>query len=140
MATLSRALCWKELLVSGHLLKSILLHLHCCLTKGKKPAVRSQAQYLGCSCSFLKCLSRPPCVLCQLEQNSAAMETANTRQSWPLHLAAQPEIMAFVVIYWMLMAMLSRLYPQALARDTLTLHHQGSLVNFPSLLSDAGLR
>ena len=55
------------------------------------------------------------------------METANTRQSWPLHLAAQPEIMAFVLIYWMLMMIISQLYPQALSRDTLTLHHQALL-------------
>lgn len=38
------------------------------------------------------------------------------------------EIMAFVVIYRMLM--LSRLYPQALTRDTLTLHLKLSVVNF----------
>lgn len=44
--------------------------------------------------------------------------------------------MAFVVIYWLLM--LSGLYPQALTRDELTLHHQCSLVNFEP--RDAGCR
>lgn len=48
---------------------------------------------------------------------------------------ARREIMAFVVISWMLM--LSRLYPQALTRDTLTLHRWCSLVNFPSLVMQA---
>lgn len=46
--------------------------------------------------------------------------------------------MAFVVIYWMLM--LSRLYPQALTRDTLTLHHQCSLANSLRLVVQAGDR
>lgn len=91
--------------------------------KGQKACQETPGSGLGLWCHFLPCLSAPLCVLCQLEQNSAAMETANTRQSWPLHLAAQPrEIMAFVVIYWMLK--LSRLYPQALTRGSLTPHHQ----------------
>lgn len=57
--------------------------------KGQKACREIPGSLLGCSCHFLQCLSGPLCVLGQLEQNSAAMETANTRQSWPLHLAAR---------------------------------------------------
>lgn len=122
MAALGRALYLKEPVVSRQLWKAS-FHTSPADPRGAEPAMRSPVQSWGCSCHFLQCLSGPLCVLCQLEQNSAAMETANTRQSGPC--TWQPsrrEIMAFVVIYWTLM--LSPLYPQALTRDTLTLHHQ----------------
>lgn len=134
---LSQAPCWKELSVSRHLLKSILPHLHRCLTKGKVcPEIPGSV--LGCLVSFPASFLRfCPCALpARTKQRCYGNCKHQAILAPALGSPAGREIMAFVVIYWMLM--LSRLYPQALTRDTLTLHHQCSVVNFPSLVMQAG--
>nr|XP_060510156.1 uncharacterized protein LOC132692093 [Panthera onca] len=137
LAMLSQAPCWKELSVSRHLLKSILPHLHRCLTKGKVcPEIPGSV--LGCLVSFPASFLRfCPCALpARTKQRCYGNCKHQAILAPALGSPAGREIMAFVVIYWMLM--LSRLYPQALTRDTLTLHHQCSVVNFPSLVMQAG--
>lgn len=101
------------------------LHLHCWLTKGKVyPEIPGLViLVLRLFVSFPATFMRSSLCTLQPEQTSTAMETADTRQFWPLHLAAQPgEITAFVVVCWLLL--LGQLCSQALTRDMLTWHHE----------------
>lgn len=132
-AVLGQTLCLKELLVSRNLLKSILPHLGRWLTKGKACyEIPGSVLRLFVSFSVMFIWSFLWTLPARTKQRCYGNCKHQAILAPALGSPAGREIMAFVVIYWMLM--LSRLYPQALTRDMLTLHPQHSLVNLSGLL------
>ena len=92
--------------------------------KGQKACQEIPGSVLGVFVSFPAMFIRSS--LCTLPARTKQRCYGNCKHQAILAPAlgspAEREIMAFVVIYWMLM--LSQLSPQALTRDTPTLHHQ----------------